>query len=1046
MASQPQQQNHRPRPAPQQHPQHQQQQQQQQWNQSSYQGQRPYPHDDYGDNSGRRPEARLAGTQQPQVEQSSRFDPRYNNNNNNNDHLYNHRPPSQPVQNDARIAPKSPVRLTPVPPPPLNNQTSPSHRNVVRQQTIPTEGQTNMAPASPRYQRPSEPAIRSNPNLSAEFQQMALSSDPAAGRDGMNSSPSNSNRQPPYYPQQKFRAGSVPGPQPAAPNSEQVGPTGRARHESVPNLGRRSPQRQNVGPGIGASTSQGKPGYYGQHHQHQQQQQLSEDFQWQQQSSRPNGGYNSGSADRDVSPSKQLPYPNTDDVMLIRDNYNQQSQVQAQPQYQYQQQQSQNGSPPRNRPSNDYSTGGNSYVNPPPVTYSQQQQQKYQAGETRSESSRQQFRNSTERPVVPNNVSPGRAPPKNPQYQNQNQPTHTQSNPQQYQQQRPQQYQNQPGYDRRSSESQGPVRHSPGFQTERLGTAAPIANLPPPQSSTALHKLPDQNSSGPKSERPLNQQRISPDSSGSRNSGQPLDQYQQHQQQNSSPSSTGYRENGRSNYQPEIRGQYSPQYSPHSNPQGISPSRQQNGDSYFQGQSQYEQPPNHYPQQQQPAQQSMGRQDPVGSPQRDIEPYDLQPKPVPHRQYGTSSDTVTTVGSSSSGEGAVSREPQSITVNDLEGLRQHAQMSPNDCQVQLDFAKALVEACNILASSYTDPQTPPRPSAPGARVDPKTEARNREVWTAQAYKIIKRLAFTNTTGITEKVQGDAMFYLASSYGSGGLGLEPDHARAYELYHKTAMRMNHGESAYRLAVCNEIGVGVKQDTLKAMAWYKKAAQLGNPSAMYKLGMMSFYGLLGQPQNQAEGITWLQRAAEKADKENPHALHELALLYERSEPASNIPDQQQQQPSIISQDFKKAFDLFLRAAKLGYAPSQFRLGSCYEYGTLGCPVNARRSIAWYTRAASEHDDPESELALSGWYLTGSNGILDQSDTEAYLWARKAADRGLAKAEYALAYFTEVGIGVEPDMDEARKWYFKAAAKKHPKALARLQDLRSEQSQQF
>lgn len=54
-----------------------------------------------------------------------------------------------------------------------------------------------------------------------------------------------------------------------------------------------------------------------------------------------------------------------------------------------------------------------------------------------------------------------------------------------------------------------------------------------------------------------------------------------------------------------------------------------------------------------------------------------------------------------------------------------------------------------------------------------------------------------------------------------------------------------------------------------------------------------------------------------------------------------------------------------------------------------------------------------------------MIQQSDTEAYLWARKAAEKGLAKAEYALGYFTEVGIGVPQNLDEAKRWYYKAAS---------------------
>jgi TPR repeat protein len=55
------------------------------------------------------------------------------------------------------------------------------------------------------------------------------------------------------------------------------------------------------------------------------------------------------------------------------------------------------------------------------------------------------------------------------------------------------------------------------------------------------------------------------------------------------------------------------------------------------------------------------------------------------------------------------------------------------------------------------------------------------------------------------------------------------------------------------------------------------------------------------------------------------------------------------------------------------------------------------------------------LTAWYLVGSPGVLPQSDTEAFLWAQKAADLGLVKAMYAVGYFLEVGIGTQANMTE-------------------------------
>jgi TPR repeat protein len=185
-------------------------------------------------------------------------------------------------------------------------------------------------------------------------------------------------------------------------------------------------------------------------------------------------------------------------------------------------------------------------------------------------------------------------------------------------------------------------------------------------------------------------------------------------------------------------------------------------------------------------------------------------------------------------------------------------------------------------------------------------------------------------------------------------------------------------------------------------------------MYKMGMINLKGLLGQARNPREGVSWLKRAADRADEENPHALHELALMYQNAGPND-----------IIVRDEQYASQLFHQAAELGYKFSQFRLGNAYEYGLMGCPVDNRTSIIWYTRAAAQGEH-QSELALSGWYLTGSDGILSQNDTEAYLWARKAATAGLAKAEYAMGYFTEVGIGSAANLDDAKRWYWRAAGK--------------------
>lgn len=188
-------------------------------------------------------------------------------------------------------------------------------------------------------------------------------------------------------------------------------------------------------------------------------------------------------------------------------------------------------------------------------------------------------------------------------------------------------------------------------------------------------------------------------------------------------------------------------------------------------------------------------------------------------------------------------------------------------------------------------------------------------------------------------------------------------------------------------------------------------------MYRLGTAELNGALGLAMRPKEGVKWLKRSAENATTEFPHALHELALLHERGI------------DNVLFVDLEYASELLAQAAELGYAPSAFKLGECYEYGRMGCPQDAALSIHYYVshiypafaradpsprqNIAAQQDHRDGCFALTAWYLVGSPGVLPQSDTEAFLWAKKAAELGLAKAQYAVGYFTEVSITSPPQL---------------------------------
>jgi len=283
-------------------------------------------------------------------------------------------------------------------------------------------------------------------------------------------------------------------------------------------------------------------------------------------------------------------------------------------------------------------------------------------------------------------------------------------------------------------------------------------------------------------------------------------------------------------------------------------------------------------------------------------------------------------------------QPQPVTQAEINHLQAQVNAHPQDAKTALLLAKKLVEAASVLASE-------------NGRLDARATAKNREKYILDAHRRVKKLV---NHGYPE-----AMFYLADCYGQGALGLEVDTKEAFSLY-QAAAKAGHAQAAYRTAVCCEMGPdeggGTRRDLQKAVQWYRRAAQLQDVAAMYKLGIVLLKGLLGQQKNVTEAQIWLKRAAERADKANPHALHELGVLYEPDSPDPDV-------RAKIIPDENYSRELFLKAAGFGYKASQARLGQAYEYGSLGLPIDARSSIAWYSKAAAQGDHL-AELALSGW----------------------------------------------------------------------------------
>lgn len=202
-------------------------------------------------------------------------------------------------------------------------------------------------------------------------------------------------------------------------------------------------------------------------------------------------------------------------------------------------------------------------------------------------------------------------------------------------------------------------------------------------------------------------------------------------------------------------------------------------------------------------------------------------------------------------------------------------------------------------------------------------------------------------------------------------------------------------------------------------YRKAASLSHPGSMYKLGLAYMNGDMGLQKSSKEALKWYNRSVEAS---YPEAIYEFANLHIQGV------------PNVIFIDLPYAVSLFGQAADMGHPPSAFQLGECYQYGKLQCQLNPALSIHYYTIAA-EQGDGGSCFALTAWYLQGCPDILPQSNDQAYIWTKRAAETNFSKAEYALGYFLESGIGCEKDTVECMVWYQKAADQGDQRAIQRV-----------
>jgi len=214
-------------------------------------------------------------------------------------------------------------------------------------------------------------------------------------------------------------------------------------------------------------------------------------------------------------------------------------------------------------------------------------------------------------------------------------------------------------------------------------------------------------------------------------------------------------------------------------------------------------------------------------------------------------------------------------------------------------------------------------------------------------------------------------------------------------------------------------GVPRDLAKALGWYVKAAQSGNPAAFNRLGLLAQKGE-EVPQNLVKAADCFRRGAELGDAV---CQYNLACCYLEGEG--------------VSKDISLAYPWMLKAAEQAQAAAQYNIGVMLYQGAIGEP-NVARGLAWLEKAAAQ-DQPDALYQLGLCFHYG-NGV-DADEMTARVFYRRATELGHIAATYSFAWMIEHGImqgtalHQEGDPAMAAGWYARAARGGHPMAANNL-----------
>jgi hypothetical protein len=148
-----------------------------------------------------------------------------------------------------------------------------------------------------------------------------------------------------------------------------------------------------------------------------------------------------------------------------------------------------------------------------------------------------------------------------------------------------------------------------------------------------------------------------------------------------------------------------------------------------------------------------------------------------------------------------------------------------------------------------------------------------------------------------------------------------------------------EAQHNIGVMYAEGLGIAQNNILALQWYRRAAEQGFSPSQDALGFMYDNGK-GVAEDDQEAFKWYRLAAQQGRAESQH---NLGNIYANGEG--------------VAQDDQEALNWYRLAANQGYWQSQYNLGLIYARGK-GVPIDHKTAYMWFSVSVENGGDAETQ----------------------------------------------------------------------------------------